>query len=152
MTVCLLLFSCYPFHFSKRVAIGQAGRGPVMVLSYKGTAKDLGLELGPSFAFLFCLYFFFLKLIPLLWVCSVFNQSFPVWCELTVPLVDFFFFLLWVILLENVSHGLTGTCCIVNLWFSLWAISVACVSSTCSFPLVAIPYFRRTQSTCREIL
>lgn len=32
---------------------------------------------------------------------------------------------LWVISLDNVSHGLTGTCCIVNLWFSLWAISVA---------------------------
>lgn len=27
----------------------------VMVLSHKGTAKDLRLELGPGFAFLFCL-------------------------------------------------------------------------------------------------
>lgn len=56
--------------------------------------------------------------------CSASNQSFPVWCELAVtsenvpPRPR-------VISLDDVSHGLTGTCCIVNLWFSLWAISVA---------------------------
>lgn len=77
MTACLL-FSCYRSHFSERVVIVSGKyRCDYMLWSCPTRAQ--------------------LKISDLSWVlalhfCSVFNQSFPVWCELTVPLVDFFFF------------------------------------------------------------
>lgn len=135
-----MLFSCC--HFMSLQLFWDSGMRTgqvcvflqVTVLSVLGKG-DLRLQLEHSFGFLLCVKS---VISCLVWVNSYFEEI--------------FFFFSWVISLDNVSHGLTGTCCIVNLWFSLWAISVACVSSTFNFSLVAFPYFGRIRSTCREIL
>lgn len=69
-----LLLSCFYPQFSRRVAVVSGKYRP-----YCGPV--LGGHSWRYQTWILALRF-----------CSVFNHSFPVWCELTVPLVDYFFF------------------------------------------------------------
>lgn len=71
-----LLFSCYRSLFCKIVAIASGKRRCFFMWLPSHPRAQLMI---------------WVELILALHFCSVFNQSFPVWCELTVPLVGFFF-------------------------------------------------------------
>lgn len=73
-----LLFSCYHSDFLKR--------GTIISSKYRCFFKLLFCHLRVQWKISV------LGCILALQFCSVSNQSFPVWCELTVPLVDFLFF------------------------------------------------------------